>query len=81
MPAERKRRMSPEDVAELDRLEYDEPGRDLLATRPSEPGEGGGATGDVDAPRAEEGVPGSMGKTEDTLGSDENASLAKGKRA
>ena len=42
--------MDARDVARLDRKEYDEPGRDLTATKPAP----GGAPGDVDNPVADE---------------------------
>ena len=56
----RKMRLDPADVARLDREEYREPGRDLLATRPVEPFEEG-ARGDVDNPVAAERSHGTSG--------------------
>ena len=71
-----KDRLSGKDIAKLDAERYDEPGRDLLATKPAEDG-----VGDVQNERAESKVPGSMGSAEDEIGSDERARLAKGKNA
>ena len=50
---ERKRDLGPKDIARLDRREYREPGRDLLASKPVEP-LGEGARGDVTNPVADE---------------------------
>lgn len=77
-----KRDMTPKEIAAMDAREYEEPGRDLLATKPSEGGEGGGGRGDVDNPVADAGVPGSMGDTGSRkIGSDEHNRLAKGRNA
>lgn len=74
--------MSAKDIAKLDAKEYKEPGRDLMATRPVQGGEGGGGgRGDEDNPVAYKGVPGSMGTTENKLGSDEHNRLAKGRQS
>lgn len=56
----RKMRLDPRDIAKLDREEYREPGRDLMATRPAEP-LGAGARGDVDNPVAAEHSHGTSG--------------------
>lgn len=73
--------LTAKDIARLDEREYEEPGRDLLASKPDEPGEGEGARGDVPNPVAGDGIPGSIGHTERKLGSDEHDRLAKGKRS
>ena len=73
MAPDGRRRLDAKDIAAIDAEAYEEPGRDLLATRPAAEG------GDVDNPIADVGVPGSVGKTERKIGSDENNVLAKGK--
>lgn len=66
----RDRDLSPKDIARLDRKEYKEPGRDLLATKPAE-GVGAGAVGDVDNPVADVHSHGMSDPDEGKLGSDE----------
>lgn len=74
--------LSPKDIARLDAREYREPGRDLMATKPWQPGEGGGGgRGDADNPVAGTGTPGSIGSTRAKFGSDEHNRLAKGRNA
>lgn len=82
--AERRDRdkLTPREIAEKDRREYEDPERDLMATKPTDPGSGGGGAGDVDNPEAQtDHVPGSIGKTEGQLGSDEENRLADGRNA
>ncbi|HVM46236.1 MAG TPA: hypothetical protein VM582_09900, partial [Candidatus Thermoplasmatota archaeon] len=59
---------SARDIAKLDKKEYEEPGRDLMATKPSPAG------GDIDNPVADEHSHGTSG--DPGLGSDERARLA-----
>lgn len=67
--------MTPEDIARLDKKEYREPGRDLLATKPVD-AKGAGARGDVSNPKAETQSHGAPGPGQGTKGSDERAFLA-----
>lgn len=78
-----KRDMTAKEIAELDAEEYEEPRRDLMATKPAVGGEGGGGgRGDMDNPVAFDGIPGSMGDTGPRkIGSDEHNRLAKGRNA
>lgn len=66
--------MTPEDIARLDAREYEEPGRDLEATRPATDGRG-----EEDNPVARHGPTGAMEDDPDgKFGSDEQNVLAKG---
>lgn len=59
---------TPRDIAKMDAKRYDEPERDLTATKPAPQG------GDVDNPRTREHTHGAGGKQ--PVGSDERARLA-----
>lgn len=72
------RDLSPKDIARLDKGEYEEPGRDLMATKPAQ-GMGAGAVGDVDNPVASEHSHGLSDPDEGKLGSDEVNRLARRK--
>lgn len=64
--------LGPKDVARLDKERYEEPGRDLLATKPASDG-----PGDVDNPVADEHSHGTSGPADGKLGSDEHHRLAR----
>lgn len=68
--------MSPKDIARLDKEKYEEPGRDLLATKPAASG-----PGDVDNPVAANHSHGTSGPAGGKrIGSDENATLEESER-
>lgn len=68
--SERDDDLTPEDIARLDKREYKDPKRDLMATKPAT-AKGAGAVGDVDNPVADEHSHGMSDKKYGTMGRDE----------
>lgn len=80
MVRQERRHMTPREIAALNAEEYEEPGRDLEATRPVEP-RGAGAVGDEPNPQGEPQRRSDSARwTQDAFGSDEKSRLARSRR-